>query len=324
MSLQWHPLKSGDTVRIIAPGSKLDTAWEDLQKGCDFLRSLKLNPVYSKKIFAETKEPIRSYSNFANTDEKRYEDFVDAIHSDAQAVWCFRGGYGSDRVCQQALNNNLQPKGAPKLFVGFSDITNLHSFINTHWHWCTLHAASMNQLGGNKIDPEDVEFTKDIIFGNILEVNLTLTPLNEAARESKTLHGEVAGGNLTMVQSAIATGWQMPTAGKIVLFEDWGEAPYRIARTLQQFLNSKQLDTARAVILADFFSGKNENIGGVTPEMDEVLQDFAARCPVPVLRYSGVGHSNRNFPIPFGSEARLNLGTLPIVTVATGAALKSD
>ncbi len=319
MSLPWHPLKSGDTVRIIAPGSKLETAWEDLQKGCDFLRSLKLNPVYSKKIFAETNEPVSSYSNFANTDEKRYEDFVDAIHSDAQAVWCFRGGYGSDRVCQQALQNNLQPQSAPKLFVGFSDITNLHSYINSHWHWSTLHAASMNQLGANKVDPEDVEFTKDIIFGNILEVNLTLTPLNAAALESKTLHGEITGGNLTVVQSALATGWQLQTAGKIVLFEDWGEAPYRIARTLQQFINSHQLEDACAVLLGDFFAGKNENIGGATPAMDDMLQDFATRSPVPVLRYSGVGHSERNFPIPLGTPARLNLGSMPILTVATGA-----
>jgi muramoyltetrapeptide carboxypeptidase len=322
MSLQWRPLKSGDTVRIIAPSSKLETAWEDLQNGCDFLRSLKLNPVYSKKIFAETKEPISSYSNFANTDEKRYEDFVDAMQSDAQAIWCFRGGYGSDRICQKAIENNFKPSGAPKLFVGFSDITNLHSFINSHWDWCTLHAASMNQLGANRIDPEDVEFTKDIIFGNILEVNLTLIPLNAAAKESKTLRGEITGGNLTIAQSAISTGWQMQTADKIVLFEDWGEAPYRIARILQQFISAKQLDNARAIILGDFFAGKNENIGGVTPAMEEVLQDFAERCSVPVLRYSGVGHSDRNFPIPFGAETRLNLGTLPVLTVATGAALK--
>jgi muramoyltetrapeptide carboxypeptidase len=180
----------------------------------------------------------------------------------------------------------------------------------------------MNQLGANKIDPEDVEFTKDIIFGNILEVNLTLTPLNASAKQSKTLHGEITGGNLTIAQTTISTGWQMQTAGKIVLFEDWGEAPYRIARTLQQFISSKQLEKACAVILGDFFAGKNENIGGVTPEMEEVLQEFATHCPVPVLRYSGVGHSNRNFPIPLGTNTRLNLGTLPVVTVATGAALK--
>lgn len=320
MSLAWQPLKSGDTVRIIAPGAKLETSWEDLQRGCDFLRSLKLNPVFSKKIFAETKEPVTQFYNFANTDEKRYEDFVDAFQSDAQAIWCFRGGYGSDRVLEQVVKNNFVPNGSPKLFVGFSDITNLHSYINSHWKWSTLHAASMNQLGNNKIDVEDVEFTKDIVFGNIAELNLTLIPLNESAKESVTLHGEMAGGNLTVLQSAISTGWQMQPRDKIVLFEDWGELPYRVSRMLQQFKVS-QLEGALAIVLGDFFGGKTGELNLEEKAIEAALLEFAARTEIPVLRYTGIGHGNRNFPLPLNTAARLNLGNMPVLTVSSGAAV---
>jgi muramoyltetrapeptide carboxypeptidase len=322
MSLSWQALKPGDTIRIIAPGSKTQSSWEDLQSSCDFLRSLKLNPVFSKKIFTDGKEPVSGFYNFANSDEKRYEDFVDAFESDAQAVWCFRGGYGSDRVLTQILKNNFKPQGAPKLFLGFSDITNFHSYINARWDWSTLHAASMYQLGQNKIQIEDVEFTRDIVFGNINEINLTLVPLNAPAREARTVHGQISGGNLTVLQAALCTGWQMETKDKIVLFEDWGEMPYRVARMLQQFSASDQFAEAQAVIFGDFFStkitGDDETIAAA---MDAALQEFAESCALPVLRYTGIGHGSKNFPLPLATQTRLNCGMLPVLTAATGAAI---
>jgi muramoyltetrapeptide carboxypeptidase len=321
MVKEWQPLKEGDTVRIIAPGSKVPNAWEELKKACDFLRTIKLNPVYSKNIFSDKQDTRYQFYNFANTDEKRYEDFVDAIQSDAQAVWCFRGGYGSDRVLRQAVKNSLTPQTTPKLFIGFSDITNLHNFMNSQWQWSTLHGASIRQLGNNEIDPADVKIIEDIIFGTRKQIKLELLPLNQAARNPGKITGEISGGNLTVIQSALGTEWEMPVNEKIVLFEDVDEAPYRVSRMLQQFLASNHLTGAKAIILGDFIhktKEPTEDSVALTP-MDFVLQEFADQCPLPVLRYAGIGHGSKNYPIPFATPTELTVGDEPELISATGA-----
>lgn len=320
MSKEWKPLKENDTVRIIAPSSKVNAGWEELNKSCDFLRALKLNPAYSKDIFSDTVDDTLNFHNFSNTDEKRYEDFVDAMQSDAQAVWCFRGGYGSDRVLKQAIENDFAPVTHPKLFIGFSDITNLHSYLNSKWKWSTLHAASLRQLGQFAIEAEDVEATKEIIFGKRDQIKLELKPLNASARKKAEINSEISGGNLTVIQCAIGTAWQVPVKNKIVLFEDVDEAPYRIARIFQHFLASQQLNGAEAIILGDFIPTEDKPQQAVV--MEVVLQEFADQCTIPVLRYAGIGHGKRNYPIPLATKTRLTLGDKATLVAATGASFK--
>jgi muramoyltetrapeptide carboxypeptidase len=319
MSAEWQALKKGDTVRIIAPGAKSPNFWEELEKCCEFLRSLDLNPLYSQNISPVFEDGAPSFYNFSNVDEVRYEDFVDALHSDADAVWCFRGGYGSDRILSQAVRHNMLAPEVAKLFIGFSDITNLHNYMNTHWQWSTLHGPSLKQVALNALDAADVDTTINIIFGKINEVTLHLVPLNAAAKQPAKIQGQMAGGNLITIQSAIGTPWQMPVEDKIILFEDVDEAPYRIARVFQHFLASGQLQNARAVILGDFTEqGKTSEL------MLKVLQEFADYCTLPVLRYEGIGHGTRNHPIPFGTETHLTLGEEPLLKVATGLKSKSN
>ena len=326
MAALWQPLKAGDTVRIIAPGAKIPNAVEDLHKCCDFLRGLDLNPVYSKNIFADPREAAVTYYNFANTDLKRAEDFADALQSNAQAIWCFRGGYGSDRVLAHLFANSVTQPAQPKLFIGFSDITNFHSYLNTQLQWPTLHAASVRQLALDLIDKEDVQVTKNIVFGKIEQIRLHLLPMNERANAALKLESEISGGNLTVIQSALGTPWQIRPNNKIILFEDVGEAPYRIARMLQQLLANDFLQNAHAVILGDFINERSKpdaDADGTQAAMDEVLQEFAERSPVPVLRYAGIGHGMRNFPIPLATPTQLILGADAMLSAVTGAAIKS-
>jgi muramoyltetrapeptide carboxypeptidase len=308
MQAKWHPLKKNDKVRIIAPGAcspitkNPSTNWEDLEKCCEFLRSWELEPIYSRRIFGE----YNSYYNFSNTDQERYDDFVDALQSDAAAVWTFRGGYGSDRIVNAAIKNNFRPS-SPKLFVGYSDVTSLHGYMHTHWQWQTLHALSMRQLGLQLVDAVDIEKTRQIVFGENDAVALTLQPMNAAAAENKEIQATISGGNLTIIQASLGTPWQVPTSNTILLFEDVGEAPYRIARIFQQFLANGLFDDVKAVILGDFIPHA---------DMDLVLAEFVKLCPVPVLRYQGIGHGKQNQPIPLGTLTKLQLGQEPQLVAA--------
>jgi muramoyltetrapeptide carboxypeptidase len=294
--LQKNPL-----VRIIAPGAgspypgdSATKSWDDLEKCCELLTSWGLTPIYSPNIFGVASKMY----NFANSDQQRYEDFVDAFQSDVAVVWSFRGGYGSDRIINSVMNNYFTPK-QPKLFIGFSDVTIIHSFIQAHWQWHSLHALSLRQLGLNLVDAADVSITREIIFGGREQVELPLVPLNKAAQQKQEISGRMTGGNLTVLQASFGTPWQAPVADNIVLLEDVGEAPYRIARIFHQILASGYLNKAKAFILGDFISDG---------EADLAIDEFAKHCAVPVLRCPGIGHGKDNHPVPFGTASHLTLG----------------
>lgn len=305
----WQPLKKNDKVRIIAPGSGSPTTtttpssnWHDLEKCCELLTNWQLEPVFSPLIFGEHK----SYCNFSNTHQHRYDDFVDAFQSDAAAIWSFRGGYGSDRIVSALHKNKIQSKSS-KLFIGFSDVTIIHNYLNQHWQLNTLHALSLRQLGLQLVDTHDIELTRDIIFGKVNAVTLALTPLNSAAKQNKQINAPIHGGNLTLVQTSLGTPWQTPNNQTILLLEDVGEAPYRIARLLQQFLANGYIDSLKAIIFGDFIPEK---------DMALVLQEFADQTTIPILRNQNIGHGKRNHPIPLGSSATLSLGKEPQIVIA--------
>lgn len=305
MQNKWQTLQAGDSVRIVAPGAKIHTAWDDLQKCCAFLKSLNLNPLYSDRIFFDNP----GYYHFANTAEERYQDFLDAVESDVKVIWCYRGGYGSDRVTELLVANNIKAPVSPKLLVGFSDVTNLHSYLNRQWKWPTLHACGIRLLALNEVDELDAEKTLGILFGKYPESHLTLIPMNTLAKKNSAIEASVVGGNLTTLQCAIGTPWETNTDNTILLLEDVGEAPYRIARMLRQFLTSDYLKKSQAILLGDFTPGN---------AAQEVLQEFADACPLPVLRCEGVGHERVNHPVPLGTKAFLTLGINPFLVVTTG------
>jgi muramoyltetrapeptide carboxypeptidase len=308
MQKSWQPLKKNDKVRLIAPGAgspitaEPSSNWQDLEKCCALLRSWQLEPVFSPLIFGDNK----SYYNFANTDEHRYNDFVDAFNSDAAAVWSFRGGYGSDRIIRDAIKNKILFHD-PKLFIGFSDVTNIHSYLNGHCHITSLHALSARQLALDLVDKIDIETTRKLMFGEQDQINLTLTPLNKSAMKKNEIHSRMSGGNLTIVQSSLGTPWQTPNQKTILLLEDVGEIPYRIARILQQFLASEFLQSTLAIILGDFTPEENVELA---------LEEFANQTEIPVLRCHGIGHGRGNHPIPLGTAATLSLGKTAEIVIA--------
>ena len=138
-------------------------------------------------------------------------------------------------------------------------------------------------------------------------MTLALQAMNAAATANKEIQATISGGNLTIIQASLGTPWQVPTRNTILLFEDVGEAPYRIARIFQQFLANGLFDDVQAVILGDFIPHAG---------MDLVLAEFVNQCPVPVLRYQGIGHGKYNQPIPLGTMTRLQLGQEPQLVAA--------
>lgn len=309
----WLPLVPGDIVDVVAPASAT-TSKEGLANGIEHLRGWGLVPRMNEAIFG--RDVI-----CANTDEERFAQLRAALFSDSRAIWCVRGGYGANRLIPE-LARLRRPSGPPKLFMGFSDITTLHVFLNQQWGWPTIHGPMVDRIGRGLILEPQLQELRALYFGDEAEVVFRgLKPMNAAARVSRVVRGPVTGGNLVTLQSTIGTRAPWDTRGRIVFLEEIDERGYRIDRLLEHLVQTGHFSRARGVILGDFLGGAESDGSTRVPA---VLQRFADSLKIPVLSGIEAGHGDLQRPIPLETMATLTCGSTGSIAIASGCDLRSD
>jgi muramoyltetrapeptide carboxypeptidase len=114
-------LKKGDTVAIVATARK--NIEDNLQPAISWLKNWGLEVKIGKTIGLDNNQ-------LAGTDEQRAADFQAMLDNpNIKAIWCVRGGYGTVRMID--LLDWTKFKQSPKWIIGFSDVTVLHSHLNT-------------------------------------------------------------------------------------------------------------------------------------------------------------------------------------------------
>lgn len=293
--MNWPILKQNDTVDIIAPASHSPK----LEDGINWVKSVGLIPRVPKDI-------NKTDLFFAAPLEIQLEHFKQAIYSDSKAIWCLRGGYGSMRLIPHLLK--LRPPKRPKLFIGFSDITSLHLFLNQNWKWPTIHGRTISQMHPDFSQTPDRKFLTKVLFGEESQkIFKGLKPLNDPAKKSQTIKGSITGGNLRILQSSIGTSWELQAKGKILFIEDVAERGYSVDRMLEQMVQAKIIDKGlKAIVFGDFTEGSEKNGKDLT---NKAIQRFAERVSYPVLKGLPAGHGKiLNYPIPFNTPVELDLG----------------
>lgn len=305
---KWKPLEPGDIVDIVAPASHC--APERLDGAIRFLIEWGLKPRVPQRIFG--KDVI-----CANTDEIRFDQLVNALSAqDSKAVWCLRGGYGSNRLVPELLKMRV-PKGQPKLFIGLSDITTLNLYLNQIWKWPTIHGPMLDRLGRGETKLVYLRELRNIFFGKTAEIQFkNLKPLNEAARVTSRISGVVTGGNIVTLQSSLGTDLPWETRGKILFMEEIGERGYRVDRILEHFRQAGRLEKARAIVLGDFTGGEEPDGKSRAPK---VIRRFASELHIPVFSGIQSGHGTIQRPVPLGTPSILEIGEKSaVLTCRTG------
>lgn len=302
----WQPLKMGDIIDLVAPGFRCTD--EDFGAAIALLRDWGFVPRYRKPLF------VRDVLSSA-PDAHRFEDLKRAFHApDSKAVWCVRGGYGSIRLIPRLLK--LDKPKTPKLFIGLSDITTLHGFLNQKWKWPTIHGPMVDRLGRGTTPVKHIRELQAIITGRQNSIVFPqLRAMNAAARRAGRIRAAVSGGNLITLQSSIGTSVEYAPRGQIVLLEDIGERGYRVDRVLEHFRQAGLWKGVRAVIFGEFTGGKEPDGRNHVPA---VLQRFADEMPFPVFKGLVTGHGPIQRPVPFGPVAELKLGSRGELVVPTG------
>lgn len=304
----WHALKPGDIIDVIAPGRGCTK--KVLEELGTFISSLGYEPRIPEGLFG--KDPFSS-----NTDEERFKHVKNALLApDSKAVWPVKGGYGTTRLIPRLMD--VKAPKTPKLLMGFSDLTSLHFFLQSEWGWSSVHTKVLNQFNSKLMHEPSVAEIKDLLSGNKERWSYNITPLNDKARQEKTVKTTITGGNVKLTQVTLGTPWQIQPKGRIVFMEDVDERGYALDRIFTQFLQIGLLDNAEALLLGDFTEGKEAD---GTTLVNQAIDRFIDHCPIPVFSIEGIGHDRVNHPLPLGTETTLEMGERPHITVHSGAIL---
>ena len=299
------PLSSSALIDLVVPGSPVTS--EQIQEAVQQVEQLGFKarvPSDSdlRFLLAAKKAhfPERSSSDvFFN---KKFQHLKKALTaSDSEAVWCIRGGYGSQKIMPFLFKMKKPMK--PKLFIGYSDATVLQIFFNGSWKWPVLHFPVLVHL-------KDCSFSglqrfKKLVQGFTRQQSfLNLKVLNQKYTGSKKVSSRLTGGNFTLIQSSIGTSWAGSFQNKFLFLEDIGEAPYRLDRALWQMWNAGVFKGVKGVVLGDFISSDPKNSRW---EIREVFRSFANRVSFPVVEGVPCGHGKKKEALPFLTSSSLKI-----------------
>ena len=300
-----EPLKKGDNVFLFCPSSPI-IAEEDIEKCKKIIIDLGFNPVIGKSLY-------ENYGGYmAGKAEIRIEDLHEAFsRKDIKGIFCVKGGYSAsqllDKIDYELIKNN------PKVFVGYSDATNLHIVFNQKCNLGTYHGPMVKSNMINDFN----DYTK-ISFFEAMEKNVTkyeepenmpLSILTEGKMPSKSISGVLTGGNMAIIVTTLGTQYEIDTKGKILFLEDVDEEIGSLNRMLTHLKYAGKLSDCKAVVFGNFVVCKNtytkEN---QHYELLELLKDFFADYDKPVIYGMESGHKKPYmFTLPLGAKCSINL-----------------
>jgi muramoyltetrapeptide carboxypeptidase len=241
----------------------------------------------------------------AGSFEDRLKQLTDALLApDVDVLLAARGGYGASDLLPHLPWAQLK-NVKPKLLIGFSDISALHSALFTQLNWPSIHGPMPGTELWQKNDPSDVETLIELMKGSKSPVRWEIECLNRDIPPN--LSGWSYGGCLAVLTNLIGTPYFPKTLfGSILFIEDIGEHPARILRFINQWMQSRSLEGVKAIILGRF-------TGCEIPELSSEAQlklAIAQKLKLPVFSTNLFGHCAPNWPLPIGMEIEINNGTL--------------
>jgi muramoyltetrapeptide carboxypeptidase len=317
------PLRHGDRVRLVAASSALDHS-RNLDDGVTLLRRWGLD------VEGRSEEIVRRrWGYYAGRDHERRSDLH---HAPAGAgarptslFACVRGGWGSARLLERS------PDPPAGWLLGFSDVTSLLWDRVARGRGGGIHGPLLTTLAA---EPDwSQERLRRLLFGGRLE------DLAGVGWCPGVAEGRLLVANLTVATHLLGTPHLPDLGGAILIFEDVGEAPYRIDRMLTHWRLAGALRRVAGIGFGGFTEcdppeqdkavsgtpvpgpeGPSDTAGDGAVVVDrssrdpsihrfhveEVLRERTADLGIPVLAGLPVGHVRGNAALPLGVPARLD------------------
>jgi muramoyltetrapeptide carboxypeptidase len=306
MALKAKPLPPGGTIGVPAPAGPYENR-SDVLRGVEWWRARGYDVKLASGIYART-------GYVAGDAEARASDLTAMFADpDVDVVQCLMGGYGS---AQTIPHLDFEAVAAnPKPFVGFSDITALHTAIRHHTGLVTFYGNGLAGVDDATKSKDARKFTGD----HLLRALTSTEPLGEVPRRPgddylRPLGGgrvtaPMVGGCLWLLGQTIGTPWQIDLRDRIFFFEDVNCPPYYFDGLLNQMTQAGILDGVVGVVVGELHKcdwGDHDLETPQTLSIEDVLERYIEPLGVPALYGLPLGHGDNLVATPLGVEVTLD------------------
>ena len=290
---QKHPkkLRKGDTIAIVSTARKVSN--KELVPAILFAKKMGLEVHLGKTIEAKDNQ-------YAGDDSLRAQDFQDALDNPIiKAIWCARGGYGTIRMVD--LLNFTQFIQQPKWIIGYSDVTVLHSHINS-LNIPTIHGQMCLEI--EKKSKASRDTLQQALFADNPDISYSL----DASLPCRfgTATGTLVGGNLSVLYSILDSPSQIDWKCKILFIEDLDEMLYHIDRMMQNLKRSGRLKNLAGLIVGGM-SEMRDNTIGFGKTAPEIIFEAVQGYQYPVSFNFPAGHIKDNKALVLGKVVTLEV-----------------
>lgn len=307
-------LNHGDTVDIISPATACDQ--NEILEIKNFIKRIGLIPrIFLEKELTLKKEVTHEFPSFDA--ETRFKQLEDAIqNSESRIIWCTRGGYGSADLLP-FLQKMKKPKDQ-KIFIGFSDLVSITTFLQQKWNWQIICAPMLLQIALNKVSKKSEKAVIDLLFGKVKESKYEVTELTSPQyflnkKESEEINSIITGGCISVLSSHFGTKNQIDWQDKILFLEDEGEDGERLERYFNQIIAiiTEQKKYPKAILLGNFLEAnphgtpKAKNIKLSIEIFIKKISQTNLKIPIFKETLGILGHSKNMLPLILGLNTQI-------------------
>jgi muramoyltetrapeptide carboxypeptidase len=285
--LRPKPLQKGETIGVVASSYAPRSGW--LARGLRALERAGYGVIVDPEL-----STVRRYTRAE--DERRAARFTEMwIDPRVHAVIGGTGGYGAVRMLPY-----LDPavfSAHPKAFVGYSDITVLHIWLERLANLRAFHGPTVDDL---------IPSARDVTTASLLAALTTPRPTTRLGRDvarsvkQGRATGRLVGGNLALVQQTIGTPYEIDTTDAILFLEEVRDPMSFVDERLVQLRATGLLAKVRGIVFGHLSLDRSEE-----DEFEDFVLDLVADLGVPVLMDFPAGHDSPNLTLPLGTEVEL-------------------
>jgi len=286
-------------VAVIAPASSSKP--ERLARGIEALRARGYDAEFGK--YAQG----RQAPYFSGTAEERLADLHAAFADpEIQAIFCTRGGYGSNYLLEDIDLDLIRDN--PKPLFGYSDMTTVQTWLLDELGLTSFHGPMV--AADFAID----DGVHDASFDASLDGDNVSAGAGEGLRILRPgrAQGVMYGGCLSILTASLGTRFAPQTEGKLLFLEDVGTKPYQIDRMLRQMVLAGKFDGVTGFVFGEMLECASP--GASSDLLEQVILRVLDWFDGPIAIGLRSGHVSRdNVTLPFGIEAELILEEEPVL-----------
>jgi len=243
---------------------------------------------------------------FAGDDDVRLATLARVAAARPSVALATRGGYGLTRLLDRIDWKRIAASvAAGTRWVGMSDMTSLQLGLLAHGGGVTWAGPlACEDFGRSAAEGGVDDVTADCFVEAMSGALEAVGFRTDAGFDGLAATGTLWGGNLTIVNSLLATPHWPRIRGGIFFFEDVNEHPYRVERNLLQLHQAGVLDAQKAIVVGAV-SGFRPSPLDRGYSLASAIAHIRAVTRTPIVTGLPFGHIATKVTLPVGARARL-------------------